>query len=221
MQPLCHSVPFRPTTLSAKYTVLLHFGHFGWFAPKAFGLNFAGFAAGSGSASGTSFFSSTPASNASTERAQAASFAMFCPRGNAILGLRGDAGGDANGDVNGGVFAGDFGGGSASVFVSFFGDLGGGAMFSVEEMFSNFAARTLVLGDLLVDTGGGVESTEFSRAIISNLAASSLAEGVLILAAGAVCSSVLERRFGTRVRWYLDLAVDACDGLDTRSMRYS
>jgi hypothetical protein len=102
---------------------------------------------------------------------------MFCPRGNAILGLRGDAGGDANGDVNGGVFAGDFGGGAASVFVSFFGDLGGGAMFSVEEMFSNFAARTLVLGDLLVDTGGGVESTEFSRAIISNLAASSLADG--------------------------------------------
>ena len=100
------------------------------------------------------------------------------------MGLRGDAGGDANGDVNGGVFAGDFGGGAASVFVSFFGDLGGGAMFSVEEMFSNFAARTLVLGDLLVDTGGGVESTEFSRAIISNLAASSLAEGVLILAGG-------------------------------------
>jgi len=146
---------------------------------------------------------------------------MFCPRGNAILGLRGDAGGDANGDVNGGVFAGDFGGGIASVFVSFFGDLGGGAMFSVEEMFSNFAARTLVLGDLLVDTGGGVESTEFSRAIISNLAASSLAEGVLILAAGAVCSSVLKRRIGTCVRWYLDLAVDACDGLDTRSLRYS
>ena len=137
------------------------------------------------------------------------------------MGLRGDAGGDANGDVNGGVFAGDFGGGAASVFVSFFGDLGGGAMFSVEEMFSNFAARTLVLGDLLVDTGGGVESTEFSRAIISNLAASSLADGVLILAAGAVCASVLERRFGTRVRWYLDLAVDACDGLDTRSLRYS
>jgi hypothetical protein len=146
---------------------------------------------------------------------------MFCPRGNAILGLRGDAGGDANGDVNGGVFAGDFGGGAASVFVSFFGDLGGGAMFSVEEMFSNFAARTLVLGDLLVDTGGGVESTEFSRAIISNLAASSLADGVLILAGGCRLLSVLERRFGTRVRWYLDLAVDACDGLDTRSLRYS
>ncbi len=137
------------------------------------------------------------------------------------MGLRGDAGGDANGDVNGGVFAGDFGGGAASVFVSFFGDLGGGAMFSVEEMFSNFAARTLVLGDLLVDTGGGVESTEFSRAIISNLAASSLAEGVLILAGGCRLFVGVGTSFGTRVRWYLDLAVDACDGLDTRSLRYS
>jgi hypothetical protein len=94
-------------------------------------------------------------------------------------------------------------------------------MFSVEEMFSNFAARTLVLGDLLVDTGGGVESTEFSRAIISNLAASSLAEGVLILAGGCRLFVGVGTSFGTRVRWYLDLAVDACDGLDTRSLRYS
>ena len=140
------------------------------------------------------------------------------------MGLRGDAGGDANGDVNGGVFAGDFGGGAASVFVSFFGDLGGGAMFSVEEMFSNFAARTLVLGDLLVDTGGGVESTEFSRAIISNLAASSLAEGVLILAAGAVCSSVLERLLelasgGISTSLWMRVMVSTHEVCGTRKMR--
>ena len=51
-----------------------------------------------------------------------------------------------------------------------------------EEMFSNFAARTLVLGDLVVDFGGGVASVEFSRAICSNFCASSFAEGVLMLA---------------------------------------
>ena len=49
-------------------------------------------------------------------------------------------------------------------------------------MFSNYAARTLVLGDLVVDFGGGVASVEFSRAICSNFCASSFAEGVLMLA---------------------------------------
>ena len=92
------------------------------------------------------------------------------------MGLRGDAGGEARGDVSGDVIAGDFGG--ASCFSSFF---GGGAEVP-EEMFSNFAARTLVLGDFVVDFGGGLASVEFSRAICSNFCASSFAEGVLMLA---------------------------------------
>lgn len=95
------------------------------------------------------------------------------------MGLRGDAGGEARGDVSGDVIAGDFGG--ASCFSSFFGGFGDGAEVP-EEMFSNFAARTLVLGDLVVDFGGGVASVEFSRAICSNFCASSFAEGVLMLA---------------------------------------
>ena len=99
------------------------------------------------------------------------------------MGLRGDAGGEARGDVNGDVIAGDFGG--ASCFSSFFCGFGDGAEVP-EEMFSNFAARTLVLGDFVVDFGGGLASVEFSRAICSNFCASSFAEGVLIVA-GAVC----------------------------------
>ena len=102
------------------------------------------------------------------------------------MGLRGDAGGEARGDVNGDVIAGDFGGG-ASCFSSFFCGFGDGAEVP-EEMFSNFAARTLVLGDFVVDFGGGLASVEFSRAICSNFCASSLAEGVLIVG-GAVCVS--------------------------------
>ena len=99
------------------------------------------------------------------------------------MGLRGDAGGEARGDVNGDVIAVDFGG--ASCFSSFFCGFGDGAEVP-EEMFSNFAARTLVLGDFVVDFGGGLASVEFSRAICSNFCASSFAEGVLIVA-GAVC----------------------------------
>ena len=110
------------------------------------------------------------------------------------MGLRGDAGGEARGDVSGDVIAGDFGG--ASCFSSFFfGDFGGGAEVP-EEMFSNFAARTLVLGDLVVDFGGGVASVEFSRAICSNFCASSFAEGVLIVG-GAVCVSSTLASFGS------------------------
>ena len=93
------------------------------------------------------------------------------------MGLRGDAGGEARGDVSGDVIAGDFGG----CFSSFFCGFGDGAEVP-EEMFSNFAARTLVLGDFVVDFSGGLASVEFSRAICSNFCASSFAEGVLMLA---------------------------------------
>ena len=112
------------------------------------------------------------------------------------MGLRGDAGGEARGDVSGDVIAGDFGG--ASCFSSFFGGFGGVAEVP-EEMFSNFAARTLVLGDLVVDFGGGVASVEFSRAICSNFCASSFAEGVLMFG-GAVCVSSTLASFGSLAR---------------------
>ena len=114
------------------------------------------------------------------------------------MGLRGDAGGEARGDVNGDVIAGDFGGASCFSSFFFFGDFGGGAEVP-EEMFSNFAARTLVLGDLVVDFGGGVASVEFSRAICSNFCASSFAEGVLMFG-GAVCVSSTLASFGSLAR---------------------